>query len=162
MINIKIAQPFDAHTLAVLAREIWQEHYTAILGEQQVQYMLETIQSQAAIENDLQHGKIYWLVQVDGENAGYVSYEFQENQLFLSKLYLTEAARGKGVGRFLFEELKQVAFEQHKESIGLTVNKYNASTITVYKKLGFEKVSEQVADIGNGFAMDDYVLSYTL
>ena len=162
MINIKIAHPSDAHTLAVLAREIWQEHYIAILGEQQVEYMLETIQSQAAIEKDLQDGKIYWLVQVDGENSGYVSYEFQENQLFLSKLYLTEAARGKGVGRFLFEELKQIAFEQHKESIGLTVNKYNASTIAVYKKLGFKKVSEQVADIGNGFAMDDYVLSYTL
>lgn len=162
MINIQIAQPSDAHTLSNLAREIWQEHYTAILGEEQVQYMLETIQSQEAIETDLKNGKIYWLVQVDGENAGYVSYEFQENQLFLSKLYLTEASRGKGVGRFLFEELKKVAFEQHKESIGLTVNKYNAPTIAVYKKLGFKKVSEQVADIGNGFAMDDYVFSYPI
>ncbi|MFL2099811.1 GNAT family N-acetyltransferase [Desemzia sp. FAM 23989] len=162
MINTKIAQPSDAHVLAVLAREIWQEHYTAILGEQQVQYMLETIQSQAAIEKDLQDGKIYWLVQVDGQDAGYVSYELQESQLFLSKLYLTEAARGQGVARFLFEELKKIAFEKNKESIGLTVNKYNAPTIAVYKKLGFKKVCEQVADIGNGFAMDDYVLSYTI
>lgn len=162
MINTKIAQSSDAHKLAVLAREIWQEHYTAILGEQQVQYMLETIQSQAAIENDLQHDKVYWLVQVDGQDAGYVSYEFHESELFLSKLYLTQATRGKGVGRFLFEELKKVAFEQQKESIGLTVNKYNAPTIAVYEKLGFKMVREQVADIGNGFVMDDYVLSYAL
>ncbi|MBM6615435.1 GNAT family N-acetyltransferase [Desemzia sp. RIT804] len=162
MVTIKTAQPADAHALAVLAREIWQEHYTDILGEQQVQYMLDTIQSQSAIKQDLENGKLYWLVQVNGQNAGYVSYELLEDQLFLSKFYLNQTARGKGVGRFLFEELKKIAFEQNKKSIGLTVNKYNAPTIAVYQKMGFEKVREQVADIGNGFVMDDYVLNYII
>lgn len=162
MTHIKIAQPSDAHALAVLARDIWQEHYTAILGEQQVEYMLKTIQSESTIKNDLENDKIYWLVEIDGQDTGYVSYELHENELFLSKLYLSEAARGKGVGRFLFEELKKIAFAQKKESIGLTVNKYNASTIAVYEKLGFEMVREQVADIGNGYVMDDYVFLYTL
>lgn len=162
MIHIKTAQPADAHALAELARVIWKEHYTSILGENQVQYMLETIQSEPAIRRDLETGKIYWLIQEAGQDVGYVSYELKENTLFLSKFYLTEAARGKGLGRFLFEELKKVAADKNKRSIKLTVNKYNAPTIAVYQKMGFKQIREQVADIGNGFVMDDYVFSYTL
>lgn len=159
MTTIKVAQDSDAPALAVLACEIWEEHYTSILGEEQVQYMLATLQSEAAIEADLKAGKIYWLAQLNGENAGYVSYELQEEQLFLSKLYLKSSARGKGLGRILFERLKQTAQEHGLHKIGLTVNKYNDNTIAVYKKLGFTKEKEQVADIGSGFMMDDYVLS---
>lgn len=162
MINIKTTQPNDAHILAALAREIWQEHYTAILGEEQVRYMLETLQSEPAIHRDLENGKIYWLVQVNNQDAGYVCYESHEHTLFLSKFYLTEAARGKGLGRFLFEKLKKVAADQNKRSIELTVNKYNAPTIAAYQKMGFKQIREQVANIGNGFVMDDYVFRYTL
>ncbi|MER2295110.1 MAG: GNAT family N-acetyltransferase [Desemzia incerta] len=162
MIQIKTAQSADAHALAELARIIWKEHYTSILGEEQVHYMLETIQSEPAIQQDLEKGKIYWLVQKDGQDVGYVSYELEENTLFLSKFYLTEAARGKGLGRFLFENLKEVAADQSKQSIELTVNKHNAPTIKAYQKMGFEQIREQVADIGNGFVMDDYVFRYSL
>lgn len=162
MIHIKTAQPIDAHALAELAHIIWKEHYTSILGEEQVQYMLETIQSEPAIQQDLEKGKIYWLVQEDGQDVGYVSYELEENTLFLSKFYLTEAARGKGLGRLLFEKLKEIAADQSKQSIELTVNKYNTPTIMAYQKMGFEQIREQVADIGNGFVMDDYVFRYSL
>lgn len=161
MATIKIAQASDASALAALARDIWEEHYTSILGEAQVQYMLATLQSEAAIEAELRAGKTYWLAQLDGEDAGYVSYELQEDQLFLSKFYLKSSARGKGLGRDLFEQLKQTAQKHGLNQIGLTVNKYNDTTIAVYKKLGFSKEKEQVADIGSGFVMDDYVLSYS-
>lgn len=161
MTTIKVAQVSDAPALATLAREIWEEHYTAILGAEQVQYMLATLQSEAAIEADLKANKVYWLAQLNGEDAGYVSYELQKDQLFLSKFYLKTSARGKGLGRILFEQLKQTAQDHGLNKIGLTVNKYNDNTIAVYKKLGFTKENEQVTDIGSGFAMDDYVLSYS-
>lgn len=162
MTTIKTAQVSDAPALAALAREIWEDYYTSILGKEQVQYMLATIQSKEAIVNDLQNGKVYWLAQVDGKDAGYVSYELQEDQLFLSKFYIRASVRGHGLGRILFERLKQTAQENGHTKIGLTVNKYNEDTIAVYKSLGFIKEKDQVADIGEGFAMDDYVLSYQL
>jgi ribosomal protein S18 acetylase RimI-like enzyme len=42
--------------------------------------------------------------------------------------------------------------------IWLTVNRYNDATIAVYEKKGFRTVRTQVADIGNGFVMDDYIM----
>ena len=44
--------------------------------------------------------------------------------------------------------------------IWLTCNRNNTSSLEVYKHLGFEVVREEVADIGNGFVMDDYILEY--
>ena len=41
-------------------------------------------------------------------------------------------------------------------------NKYNNNTLAVYDHLGFKITDEQVADIGNGFVMDDYVFEYSI
>ena len=40
--------------------------------------------------------------------------------------------------------------------VHLTVNKHNANSIAVYKKMGFEVFNECENDIGNGFIMDDF------
>ena len=50
----------------------------------------------------------------------------------------------------------------HKDYMYLTVNKQNTNAINTYKTLGFSLWQEQVADIGNGFVMDDYVFKYDL
>ena len=42
------------------------------------------------------------------------------------------------------------------------LNKYNDNTLSIYSHLGFEITDEQVADIGGGFVMDDYILTYTV
>ena len=42
------------------------------------------------------------------------------------------------------------------------VNKYNKNTILAYQKLGFIQKRELVIDIGNGFVMDDFEMSYDL
>src|SRR5699024_804454 len=93
---------------------------------------------------------------------GYLSYQLLPDQLFLSKLYLKQTERGQGTGRLLIEQLKDIAAKNKKEQLVLTVNKYNTNTIAAYKKFGFELVKEQVADIGGGYVMDDYVLQYRL
>lgn len=48
------------------------------------------------------------------------------------------------------------------EKIWLTCNKHNDNTLAIYDHLGFVITNEQEADIGNGFVMDDYILTYTL
>ena len=39
----------DAAALAVLGKEIWEEHYTSILGPEQVAYMVREFQSEPAV-----------------------------------------------------------------------------------------------------------------
>ena len=42
-------------------------------------------------------------------------------------------------------------------AIWLTVNKHNSGSVAAYERLGMTRVRSQVAGIGGGFVMDDYV-----
>ena len=42
------------------------------------------------------------------------------------------------------------------------VNKYNSNSIAAYEKMGFLNLGPTVADIGDGFIMDDYIMRLPL
>ncbi|WP_277631344.1 GNAT family N-acetyltransferase [Atopococcus tabaci] len=162
MAMIVQARAADAGAIAALAEEIWREHYTLLLGEDQVTYMLDTIQSEDVIRQAIESGTVYWLVKENDELIGYVAYDLRESELFLSKYYLKHSFRGRGIGRYLFDELKQVAIENRLPAIELTVNRENTRSIEAYRALGFHVLREHVGDIGGGYVMDDYVMQYVI
>ena len=139
-----------------LAFEIWHEHFTAIIGKAQVDYMLEKYQSKAAIAEQIKNGFLYFLIESNNSYVGYFSVRPEEPHLLLSKFYITSKERGRGLGRSALGFIEKLAIEKGAGKISLTVNKYNSATIEAYKRLGFEIIDSMVLDIGNGFVMDDY------
>lgn len=148
----------DFKVIAELADIIWTEHYTPIIGEAQVSYMLEKYQSATAIEEQVENGVLYYLILLKDEPAGYFSVSKQGDSLFLSKLYVLKSARKNGLGRTAVSFMEDLTKEFGLHKIRLTVNKYNTNSIKAYEKMGFKNVDAIVQDIGNGFVMDDYVL----
>ena len=144
--------------IEILAKEIWNEHYSKILSKEQIDYMLKNFQSEKAIKVQIQDGYNYFVMMVDNEIIGYTGVIFQEEKLFLSKLYIKKEARGKGVARNTLEFLKSLCIDKGYNKIYLTVNKYNTDSIAAYKKMGFEIIDSVVSDIGNGYVMDDYIM----
>ena len=143
-------------TIEGLAGEIWNEYFTAIIGKAQVDYMLEMFQSKKAITEQIENGFLYFLIKNNNDPVGYIAIIPEEKQLFLSKLYITLAERGKGYGKKAIDFLEQLAIEKNLRKISLTVNRNNTAAINSYKKIGFENRGRTVLDIGNGFVMDDY------
>lgn len=76
----------------------------------------------------------------------------------LSKLYLHQSQRGKGIARTAMQKIIQIRDSYHLPTIRLTVNKYNLQSIAAYEALGFKCTGEDVFDIGGGYVMDDYIL----
>lgn len=148
----------DNQVLAVarLAREIWVEHFTPIIGRPQVDYMLEKFQSASAIAAQVNMGYRYFLLKDDSGHAGYTGVLPEHDRLFLSKLYIVRAYRRKGYGRETVAFLGELALKNGLDNIYLTVNKYNSGAIRAYQRMGFENAGSVVQDIGNGFVMDDY------
>lgn len=143
---------------AVLAEEIWQEHYADILTPEQVRYMVDRFQSSQAIQAHLREGVQYRLIETEGLPQGYMAYQLQEGKLFLSKLYLRKGARGQGLARQAVAYLEERCREAGTHVIWLTVNKRNSGSIAAYTALGFRTVDAVVTDIGGGYVMDDYIM----
>jgi RimJ/RimL family protein N-acetyltransferase len=143
-------------TVESLAREIWTEHYTPMIGSAQVDYMLGHFQSRKAISGQIKAGSLYFLIRETGVFIGYLAVEPKADELFLSKVYVMRSKRGKGYGRKAVQFVETLAREGNFGRIALTVNKNNTDSIKAYEKLGFRNTGALVQDIGSGFVMDDY------
>lgn len=141
-----------------LAKEIWTDHYTPIIGAAQVDYMLDKYQSQHAISDQINDGYQYYLIAHHGKNVGYFSFSLNDDVLFLSKFYVLKTQRGHGLGRKAMLFMEEKTQQGKIPKIRLTVNKYNSNAIAAYKKMGFVEVDSIVQHIGQGYVMDDYVL----
>jgi ribosomal protein S18 acetylase RimI-like enzyme len=152
--------------VAILARQIWTEHYVPIIGQAQVKYMLEHLQSEAAIAKQLDQGHEYFLVTAAAQSPGLdhcallgymdIVAQPETNKLFLSKLYVVTEARGKGVGRKMFDHALKIAHQRKLAILWLTVNKFNPS-LHAYLHWGMVNKGSVVKEIGNGFVMDDFL-----
>ena len=148
--------------LSRMASSVWTEHYGSILSMDQITYMVQKFQSAPAIrEQLLKSGYEYYWIMDHGHRAGYCAIQPLDGTLFLSKLYLLKEARGKGLARCTLGELEARCRQDALPIIWLTVNRNNPS-VEVYRSLGFVKTREQVADIGGGYVMDDYIMEYSV
>ena len=151
----------DITKTAALAKEIWTEHYTPIIGSEQVSYMLAKFQSQEAIAQQIKDGYQYFRIS-SHEECGYLSIHVEDKQLFISKIYVKAAARGRGLGKRMMQLAITIANENSLTGMRLTVNKHNLHSIAAYEKMGFTKKREVVFDIGDGYVMDDYEMVFLL
>lgn len=156
MLIEKVTEENQVMIITGLARVIWNEHFTPIIGKAQVDYMLDKFQSKKAITEQIENGFMYFLIKENGDDIGYIGVFTEMDRLFLSKLYIVSTERGRGSGSKAVAFLEKLAVELGAKKISLTVNRYNLATIEVYKRLGFNITESMVQDIGDGFVMDDY------
>lgn len=153
----------EIYEIAALAEEIWHQHFTPIIGEAQVNYMVDKFQSYPALKAQIdQDDYEYYQIRSSHTLAGYIGIHPEADALFLSKLYIKKDCRGQHLATEALNFLIGLCKERGLKKIWLTCNKHNDNTLAVYDHLGFVITDEQVADIGNGFVMDDYILTYTI
>lgn len=141
-----------------IVEEIWREVFTPMIGSEQVDYMLIHYQSIPVIEKEIAAGVHYFGLRWQGELVGYTAYELKDDRiLYISKLYIKQAYRGKGLMAEIFKWYDDLAQTwQRKQQ--LRVNQANQNALAVYQHRGFTIVKEQRVAIGEGFVMTDYVL----
>ena len=87
--KIAVHSPEEVTALFEVVQEIWQEVFTPIIGEKQVAYMLKNYQSIEMIQSEIDNGAHYFLLYLDELPVGYTAYEETEEQIYISKLYLS-------------------------------------------------------------------------
>ena len=159
---IEVTKP-EISIVKDLAYKIWPHAYAEILSNEQLTYMLDNFYSIASLERQMDNGHVFLLVQENGIHLGFASYQINilPNKTKLHKIYIDPETQGKGIGKLLLDEVVQRAINSGNSHLFLNVNKYNKA-FHFYEKLGFQKIADEVIEIGNGYVMDDYVMEKRL
>jgi ribosomal protein S18 acetylase RimI-like enzyme len=164
--NIKFEQVVKNEQIKILADTatiVWHEAFKDIITLAQIEYMIEKFQSFNALSEAINKNNYeYYFIKTDNNIAGYTGIKSENEKLFLSKLYILKEYRGKQIASKAFEFIENLAKLKNLKAVWLTVNKNNNHAIEVYKHKGFVVTRTQVADIGNGFVMDDYIFEKQL
>ena len=150
----------ELHLVTELSAQIWPIAYKEIITQEQIKYMLNTMYSQQALEQNLSDGHSFLVAERDGNPVGYAGYQVQFPSLEFSKLhklYVLPETQQTGVGSALFNEVVSGSKNEHCKHLILQVNKINPA-LQFYHKKGMYIHEEAVFDIGNGFVMDDYIM----
>ena len=159
----RVSTDDDISEVVKLARSIWIEHYTPIVGIEQVEYMLSNFHSRDVISEEIGQQKyMYFLIKDNHRTIGYFGIQIKSDVLFLSKLYILSSERGQGIGRIAMNFIKKLGQKNHVGIISLTVNRNNKGSIAAYYKMGFVKTGEVCVDIGEGYKMDDFKMELML
>lgn len=146
-------------TIHSIATEVMHETYDATTAEGQIDYMIERNLIPEAISKNIKNsGYIYKLIYLNGEAAGFFAYcpakNYREDLgegVYLSKVYIKKFARGKKLATKVFANLPRPVY--------LTVKRDNGVAMNVYKHLGFKILENIKTDIGNGYILDDFLMT---
>jgi RimJ/RimL family protein N-acetyltransferase len=148
--------------IAAMAKIIWQHHYIDIIGEAQVQYMLNKFYSHDALIKQVNEGQVFNFIMSHDQAVGFIAYTLQADQIcFINKYYILPEYQGKSVGSKSLNLLEITINKDSKSSFNcfkLTVNRQNFKSINFYFKNGFTIESVADFDIGNGYVMNDFIM----
>lgn len=166
--EIRKAQRHELNILEKLARAIWPSTYSDIISAAQIEFMLSWMYAEQTLQSQFDEGHEFYILSEQNSDLGFLALEWissttdrKQQTLKINKLYILSQQQNKGFGKALIQKAIQRASETKVLEIILQVNKANKAK-DFYAHLGFQIKEEAIFDIGNGFVMDDYIMSYKL
>jgi len=166
--EIRKAQRHELNILEKLARAIWPSTYSDIISAAQIEFMLSWMYSEQTLQSQFNQGHEFYILSEQNSDLGFLALEWittntnnKQQLLKINKLYILGQQQNKGFGKALIQKAIQRASKTNVSEIILQVNKANKAK-DFYAHLGFQIKEEAIFDIGNGFVMDDYIMSYKL
>lgn len=150
----------EVDALIELAGAVWRKHYPEIITPEQIEYMLAQRYKAALVRQLMARGDL-WLAARAGEDlVGFAhGHTLQDGDYKLDKLYVHNDWQRHGIGGRLIDQVARHARAHGASRLLLRVNRQNHNAIGAYLKHGFRVATLIVEEIGDGFIMDDYVMT---
>ena len=170
MIRITQATESEIHVIKSMADVVFRNTYSSILTAEQVEYMMEWMYSKQSLEKQFSDLNSFFITWCNRIPVGYMSIQKEsitEDNItvyHLHKLYVMPEWQGRGVGELLFKKACEYATHNKnsaKARIELNVNRYNKA-VGFYLRMGMKIACEGDFPIGEGFYMNDYIMSLEL
>jgi diamine N-acetyltransferase len=150
----------EVDMLIELAGAVWRAHYPGLITPEQIEYMLAERYKAPLVRQLMARGDLWLAARAGDELVGFAhGHALQDGDYKLDKLYVHNAWQRHGIGGRLIDAVARHAREHGAARLLLRVNRRNQNAIGAYLKHGFQVATLIVEDIGNGYIMDDYVMT---
>lgn len=169
-LEIRPAGTDDIATIKAMAEVVFTDTYKDILSPEQLDYMMDMMYSEPSLRSQLTVQKHkYYIAEYDGTPSGYVSVSFDGEddgvQVFhLQKIYVMPGFQGKGIGKALFGQAESFILSIAGKAavrMELNVNRNNKAK-AFYEHMGMVQSRQGDFPIGNGYYMNDFIMSKAL
>lgn len=165
MITIQYAGEEAIEDIRNIVNEAWPLAYGNILEPAQLKYMLHLIYDPTALKRQMRVLEHQFLLARNGNaSIGFASYapHPDSHSIFhLHKIYVLSGYQGKHIGKLLLDHVILEVKNKGASALHLNVNRYNKAR-HFYEKQGFQILSEEDIDIGEGYFMNDYVMGKSI
>jgi ribosomal protein S18 acetylase RimI-like enzyme len=162
-IEVREVSEEDLWQVRDLAFQIFPVTYQDIVDQEQIDYMMDLIYSPESLVAQWDSGQNFLIVYSEELPVGFASFTRlnEEGDFKLNKIYLDNRLQGKGLGKWLLNDVISRVKSEGGKTLLLNVNRHNKAK-AFYEKMGFSLLKEDLVDIGNGYFMDDYVMELSL
>lgn len=158
---VRKATQNDIEAIQEISKITWADTYT-FLPNGQMEFMLDWMYSSSSLLKQMNNGHQFFVAEYENKIVGFASTSLQELNIYkLNKLYVLPIIQKIGAGKALLKRVVAFAKENSAKEIQLQVNRNNNAK-DFYLKQGFVVLYEADFEIGNGYFMNDYVMSLTL
>lgn len=159
---VRPASVTDIPVIRDIAYRTWPYAYEALLGKEQVFYMLDKMYSTSALEHQMKNLHYFFLALKAYQPVGFTSFSPVEKDIYkLQKLYVLPAEQKTGLGKTLLQTVETVSKSMGAKKLQLNVNRKNVAK-SFYERNAFKVIGEEDIDIGGGYFMNDYVMEKDL
>lgn len=157
-LSLRRAFEKDIPLIRDLSMKIWPQTYATILAAPQIDYMLQMMYSEDALQQQMKQHHEFIIINDGIAPVGFASFSLLEPGVYkLHKIYVMPQNQGKGTGKFVIGEIIKAMVRKGGTALQLNVNRNNKAK-DFYEKMGFTVIKEEDIDIGNGYLMNDYVM----
>ncbi|AEV96775.1 GNAT family N-acetyltransferase [Niastella koreensis] len=155
-VTIRTIQPADNPALAIIIRNALAE-----FGANKPGTVYYDATTDALYELFRQPGSIYYVAEAAGELIGgagiFPSPGLPDGTCELVKMYLSPAARGKGIGKLLIDKALEFAGEAGYRNVYIETMPELRKAMSVYEKFGFKYLDGPMGNTGH-FGCDIWML----
>ena len=144
-LNIERISISEVEKLSEVATRAYFDHYRHLWYDEGEWYAHKCFNVSQLIEELTDSKNLFFFAVLDGRHVGFLKIR-PENQLAgqdgngfeVERIYLTNEATGRGVGRALMEFAIEMAQKQNKDYVWLKAMDSSQNAIRFYESLGFE------------------------
>lgn len=139
-VQIKRAEGIEISAARDLSNASWLSTYPPLIGEDETRSIIEGQHSADVFKEQAERVQDRFLVAVEGGQVVGHCYAFQKDGMYVDRLHVDPAMKGRGIGKALLAHLEEQLFADTR--CWLDVLQGNDAAMRFYEHVGYKKIGQ--------------------